>query len=225
MSFTVTPAANAGSRFTIYSATGTTAGSQTYLGTSATAIYVHHAQLETGAFATNPIETFGATVTRAADNISLATTAFPISASAVTLMAKFKDATVPSGQYSFMLHYGTDGNNRAGMAVKGNGAVNCFAATAGSFFYDNDSKNDFSGTLTGSSTHKVAMRVTTNDFRAAADGSLGTLDSVGTYSLSPTTLGIGAYTVGGSGQYSKHMQSVLVVPRAYVDAELQALTT
>lgn len=115
-----------------------------YTGDDVSGIYVWGAQLEAGAFATSYIPTTSAQVTRAADSLSLATSAFPHSSAVGTLIV---EASTPSSVdtsihvlrliganntirvFALQVVAGTDGIARQG-SIRNAGSANTISASA-----------------------------------------------------------------------------------------------
>lgn len=183
------------------------------LATSGDAVDVAYSQMETGAFTTSPIETFASTVTRAADNISLATSAFPSIGSAGTIYVRAK-SNAPTGT-KYALFIGTNGNNfgairndtgttTQGIVFNGGGLVAAPVV----------------GNWTAGNFQKVALRLETNNTNICSGGTLGTNDT-SCAMPSYTTLRIGS---DSAGFFDGIISQVIVLPRAMSNAELQALT-
>lgn len=186
--------------------------------TSTNAVLAWGAQVEPGSFATSPIETFGATVTRAADNISLATSAFPYSAAAGTLFAQFSasnsDMTSGSAYYAAALDDGSL-NNTIGLYRY---QTNIGAAVAASGATQSD---QYRAPGSPTSPHKDAVSFASNNIRQATDGVLSTPDTSATI---PTVTKL-SLSRANSNQINGYLAKLMYLPRAMTNAELQALTT
>ena len=176
-------------------------------------------QLETGTVATSPIITAGATVTRAADNLSVPTSAFPINAAAVTMFVEASTPVVTISPDRTMLQI-DDGsaNNRFVQYILAAGNVATYVAFGGA-----GQASITSGfTVVANTPVKHALSAAANDFRPAINGTLGTPDTSGSMPVGPTTLRLGRNNT--SGQLLGHIRKVMVLPRTSTNAELQALT-
>lgn len=171
-------------------------------------------QLEAGAFATSPIVTAGSTVTRAADNITLATSAFPYNATQGSMKSRSTAYTHNSAAAN-IVDSANAGNNRIaqyigsnyfGLIVSVSGANQCVIAPA----------------ITNDTTtfHSVASRFAENDFAHCLDGgSVGT-DTTGSM---PTVdqLWIGRQSANYA---NSHIKEIIYLPRRMSNTELQTLT-
>ena len=188
-----------------------------YPGTVA-ACYLEYAGLEAGTFGTSPIETFGATVTRAADNISLAASAFPYSAAAGTLFAQFSasnsDMTSVSIYYAAVLNDGSS-NNTIGLYRY---QTNIGAAVVASGASQSD---QYKAPGSPTSPHKDAVSFASNDIRQATDGVLSTPDTNATI---PTATKL-SLSRANNNHINGYLAKVMYLPRSMSNAELQTLTT
>lgn len=100
-------------QFWVYSA-----GSSTFAGDGVSGIYIWHAQMEVGSYATSPIITTGATATRAADFASVDTLSPWYNSSKGTLRLEVSDRQ-PSTAVTFSLSIGTDNQNYIGLGYTG----------------------------------------------------------------------------------------------------------
>jgi hypothetical protein len=208
-SFTITAAADTGlyaSIAGINSTNGATAQSPC-------TVYAWGAQLEAGAFATSYIPTVASQVTRAADQISLATSMFPWLST--TFLVACQHFSTPLSATARVIGTNSspallaDGGSLGGVAIlsdsvnnaiSGNGvSANAAANSAGSF---------------GSSTGKVCL----NGGAVATTGGFGTL-----FTSAVTSIYLGSQA--GSGFFlNQHIKKLKILPRGAVnDAELQAL--
>jgi hypothetical protein len=141
-------------------------------------------QHELGAFITSPITTTTSQVTRNADNASLATSAFPYSSTAGTLVAKFV-STEPTatGQTAAGLTDGTSTNRAIIYASTGVRAFIVASGTTQAFISG--------GTYSANTLYTAAMGFATNSVQIAVNGTLGTQDTTAVLPT-VTTLNIGA---------------------------------
>lgn len=176
-------------------------------------INIWGAQLELGSFATSPIETFAGTVTRAADVINLAATAFPLSATAGTLATSFNRGPKPTSQYIVDLD-DTTYNELITLYVSGTSAV-AYVADGGSV-----QANPTAGTVALNADAKLALGFAVNDFAAVVNGGAPVTDASGTIPT-PTRLAI-----QGMGEVGRSIiKTVIYLPRRMTNAELQTVTT
>jgi hypothetical protein len=176
-------------------------------------------QHETGTVVTSPIITYAAAVTRAADNIAIATTLFPLSTTAETLYSGFTLLSTgitdiaklkpTSGIAEIFGFYFTPSSI---IPIVRNGGSVSFA------------EGSYLSPVVGA--HKYAMAAEVNNARGAVDGTLSIADTTsvtmpGTVNL--LTLGSGNGSYGGS---SPFLLSVLAYfPERKADATLQTMTT
>ncbi len=178
-------------------------------------------QLETGIVATSPIITAGATVTRGADNLSIATSAFPFNAAAVTMFVEASTpvASTATDRAFLQLDSGATNNNRLIQYVAGSSNIlNFFVSSGGAA----QASVNSGATITANTPHKLASSAAANDFRSSVNGVLGTPDTSGSMPVGITTLRLGRDASGG--QPYGHIRKVMVLPRTSTNAERQALT-
>lgn len=175
------------------------------------------AQLEAGSFATSPIETFGSTATRAADNISLATSAFPFnSAGPITLYAQLIRRAIIDTNYPRVLNLFNEG-----LMI---GDINSQNLTTKASFQEGSS---FITATAGSGTSATGLKI------AAAVSSSGAQSIVVNNGSVATGSGVialtGSLVIGtdrGVGSYiNGHISEIMVLPRAMTNTELQTLTS
>ncbi len=184
--------------------------------TSGDAVDVSLFDHEVGSFITSPIETVGSTVTRAVDNITMATSVIPSLNTECSMYAELsKPNSVVVGVACSTVEVYADANNRHSMAVRGNtGNFQAATVTAGV------TQSDITGgTVTANVNHRHALAAAANDFAHYADGTqLGT-DVSGTM---PTVTGVifGKYNGNNSVQLNGHLRRAVVVPRRKSNSEM-----
>lgn len=167
-------------------------------------------------FASSYIPTQASQVTRAADQVSIATSAFAYNASTSTLVA----AGRPYGAtaYQSLASIEADGNNRFQFGRLStaywptsivSGAVT--QASSGAV-----------GTWAALTSKKIAAAFASNDANWAYGGTLGVGDTSVTPPVSPTTLKVGNDQT--SRYFNGHVSRVTYFPTRKTDAELQALS-
>jgi hypothetical protein len=176
--------------------------------------YLWGAQLEAGSFPTSYIQTFASTVTRAADNISLSTSAFPSIGSAGTIYVRGK-SNAPTGT-KYALFIGTDGSNFGAIRNDSGASAQGIVFTGGALVAAPSVLNWTTGNF-----QNVALRLETNNTNICSGGTLGTNDT-SCAMPSYTTLRIGSDSAGFFGGV---ISQIIVLPRAMTNAELQTLTT
>ena len=193
-------------------ASGNASGGLSFTGDGTSGIYVWGAQLEAGSFATSVIQTGSAQVTRAADQVSLATSAFNFSATEGTL--SFEAETAFSGSYVYEISDGSISERIIGVIGNNNhlyvvdGSVVQAAIDA--------------GTIAVNTMTKAAQAFSVNDFAAViSGGSVGT-DVSGTLPT-VTSLRVGSQ-VGGTNNINGHIKRLTYWNTRKTNAELQALS-
>lgn len=191
--------------------------------TSGDEIWVEAADVQTGPFITSHIPTTTASVTRATEFISIATTLIPNDLSSVTL---FMEHTNLQGilytTFCTQLFWGTDLNNfvrlQAHAAFLYASRVQTGSAGAG-----NNIGSDTSPAM--NATTKDAIGVTTNNgawFRAGAQ--IGTDDTVVAMPLSADTIQLGAIAGGGQNTAAMRIKKMMWLPRRMTNADMATLT-
>ena len=189
-------------------------GSLAHVGNSLTAFYLWGAQLEAGAFATSYIQTGSAQVTRAADQVSLATSAFNFSASAGTLVVEATPVQVSASCYVAALDDGT-GNELT--------AIRIISDRWRLLVLDNTVQQasiDIGSAQVGAEV-AAAIAYAADDFAGARNGSAALTDTGGTVPT-PTSLKVGYIYAGG--QFNGRIKRLTYWNSRKPDAELQALS-
>lgn len=176
-------------------------------------------QLELGSFVTSPIVTVGATVTRAADVVTITLGSW-FNTSAGTLAAEFSFPDL-FGSINSTVWQIDDGTTNARLFLYGTSttATN-FDIRVGGVQQINILR---SGWLTAGGVAKVACAWATNDCQAAFGGTLGTADTSIAVPTGLTTLRLGATSAGAQGR--THLRRLRVYRARKSNADLQALTT
>jgi hypothetical protein len=166
------------------------------------------AQLETGTVATSPILTFGATVTRAADQFSVTPAAINYSATAGSWWAEWNLKAVIS-----------------------NARVIGYTSAAGALMSAADAMRVFEGTTlsktvvwTVNTTHKGASAFASGDRAVTMDGAAVAADAGATTNLLSPGAAI-FFGNGGSTPINGYIRKVYYVPRRMTNVELAAKTT
>jgi hypothetical protein len=174
-------------------------------------VLIWGAQLEAASFPSSYIPTTGSTATRAADVVTLtapASLTYPL-----TLFVEF-ERVVDTGAFENFLNISDGTNNNRTLTY-----IEDATDQAGADSRSGGANQGFS-TVTGAvslnTVQRIALRVDENNFRIARGGVLGGLDTSATNPATPTTL-----QIGNSFGY---IRRVFAVPRALVDADLQAVT-
>ena len=166
--------------------------------------------------ATSPVPTFAATVTRAADDVNVATSAFPYSATVGTFIVRWMAlGGTLTAQIPISLSDGTT-NERFQFNARGDfavidGGVSQAAITSGSVGVAN-------------TWQKAAGAWAANDFATSKDGVAVATDAAGTLPT-VTTLGVGRLRSGGTDNLLGKITSLVYLPRRMSNADLQTRTT
>ena len=165
-------------------------------------------QLEAGAFATSYIPTTTATVTRSADNITLATSKFPTATSGTVVVSTTLNTT-PNSQFGLVAF----DNKQITYANTGDPSVNAYDGTTAQLLF-------YSWTAGGNQKIGFAWGggASTGYFNGGSK-STGTLGGF----FSTTNLKLGQRF--GSTAGSSYLKTLLVLPRKVTDADLQVLST
>lgn len=192
------------------------------LATSGDAVDVALAGLEAGAFVTSPIPTFGATATRAVDNISWVDTGTLINANGGvgTLYVKSQITRYALNTTLVSLNNSSSGEqSRQEIYLSSTTSVLTIGRDA-----------------SGSSTHamnvgslsavpgprKAALAFATNDFSMYVNGSASTPDTLGAVGTNANKIWVGRNYAGTNGH--QHIQQIMYLPRRVSNADLQTLT-
>jgi hypothetical protein len=184
--------------------------SVSFAGDGTSGILIAAAQDEVGAFPTSHIECLStSTVTRAADNISLATTAFPFSTATGTMYV--------NGTASYVA-----ANNKHPLTVGISGRIIIAANTV----ITNDGTTSVGSRLVAANTtFEIAATYTGSTQAISVNGAAvesGSFD--GTYGAAGT-LFIGIQDVTAVNPHTGLIRKIMVLPRAMSAAEAQTLTT
>jgi hypothetical protein len=187
--------------------------------TSGDAVDVALFNHDLGTFATSSIQTFGSTVTRAVDNITLATSAFPLSATEHTLYGEgvLNGATAPSGHVPIAIF--TNSNDRIVPYLNSTFAFLGLVVTGGVLQANTTTANN--QTSVGA-VFKTGAALQSNDLAAVINGDTPQTDASLTLP-SVTTLGVGRGSTVTNGAMT--VRKLVYLPRRMTNAELQTLTT
>lgn len=182
-------------------------------GDGSSGIYIWGAQQENGSFPTSYIQTFGSTVTRAADSdLTLATSAYPHSATVNSGWIEYVPFNVATAMVALRWDDGTAnevvsvGHSAAaalGLTVTDGGAAQTAPLT--------------SGTATANATERIAFSWKANDFlfsdngAAAVEDTSGTLPTVTSLDFGPTLNG--------------YIKRIVILPVEKSAAEVAAMAT
>jgi hypothetical protein len=185
------------------------------LATSGDAIDVDYCQSEAGAFITSPIYTGSASVTRAADAITTATSVCPSMATAGTL---YVSGSVTSNAGTNGVLALNDGTGSERIDIRG-GSQGGFMSDGGATQAQFTDINSW----TNATTTKCAVSFAANDVAWVKNS--GTLGA-DTSATMPTfhTLRLGSID-GNASHMVGYLRQVMALPRAMTDAEIDAVTT
>lgn len=177
-------------------------------------------QMEAASFLTSPIHTIAATVTRAVDDVRLATSAFPLSYSTSTLVAEFVGKVRQDYCRPITLSQGGSLDDFFSYYFDSSGAVNL------QYFRNGGGQSSITtpGTVVVGNTHKIAAAWASNDLAGVMDG--GTVKTQGTFTVPDSfdTLGIGSYP-NATDPLSGYIRKITYLARRAPNAELQTRTT
>lgn len=194
-------------------------GIPSYTGDGSSGFYIWGAQVESG-YLTSYIKTTTATVTRAADVITLPTTVFPWSDDAGTVIVEMHDKPVNDGtannkrvltfgdgtlsNHITLFQQGTSGNLIAFVATGGTNVVN----TGGAWT---------------SFPSKIGLAFADDDWSLIINGGTPITDASGLIPSEVNKLYIGNWS-SGTLQPNTHIKSLLYIPERLSNSDIQALT-
>ena len=187
----------------------------TYLGDGTSGIYLWGAQLEAGSFPTSYIPTVASQVTRAADQVSILTSAFGYNAAESTLVV---EALIPNinGVPSNLLS--TTANILYTYRLNST-TMYLYGLTGGAFMV-----GIAAGGAPSASFNKFAWAAKQDDFAISANGGAVSPDTLGNMPASATTLQIGGYDNGSTKKADGHIKRITYFPTRKSNADLQVLT-
>lgn len=193
-------------------------GRASYTGDGTSGVNIYGTQIELGSSATSLIQTFGSTVTRAADNLSLATSAFPYSNTTGTLYVYASERVFESGRNNTLAELAADASNRT-LAYRSASTTFTAASVGGT---------TMSVGLTTAAAPigdtRLALAYAANDCAAVVDGGTVGTDNTFAAHTAATTLHIGDWS-GGTAPWNGHIKALLFLPRRVSDADMQTLTS
>ena len=186
--------------------------------------YIWGAQLEVGAFPTSYIPTVASQVTRAADQVSILTSAFGYNAAEGTFVAEF-DKLTASARGVAMVAGNTTVGSGTGIAIDGqnNGFVRAFIENVGSL----EMLNATLAVYTANVSIKGAVAYASNNAVGSAAGNIGTVDtSVVVPTVNNLQVGANRNTVSAPDVFlNGHIKRLTYFPVRKTNAELQVLST
>lgn len=178
--------------------------------------YLDGLQVELGTFPSSAIATAAASVARSADSITLATSAFPWSATVGTLM--FEGHT-PLGSGTQVLWQCDDGSESERFRLLRNSSneIRFIVTDGGSGVCDLNL-----GTVANDTAFKVAVSWAANDFVGSLNGGTAVTDTSGTLPTT-TTMRLGSSFTGE--QSFAHCKRLMYLPLNKSAAQIEALAT
>jgi hypothetical protein len=188
-------------------------GVASYAGDGSSGVFIYGAQLEAGSFPTSYIQTFGSTVTRAADSgLTGATSLYPHSATVGTAIIEY----VPKNVAAAMVALRLDDNTANEVISVGHSA----AAAIGLTVTDGGAAQTApltSGTATANAVERIAVSWKADDFLLSDNGATAVADTSGTLPT-VTTIDFGPTLTG-------YIRKVVIKPIESSAAEVEALAT
>jgi hypothetical protein len=186
------------------------------LATSGDAVDVWCGDVENGAFATSPIETFGAQATRAIDNISILQASMPWDYSAMSISAKFVPKTF--GALSYLINHST-GNNRIQLrADNGAGRIGAAYGSGAAVYVLTNSDVTVAG-----SEYRAACSCGASPNYIYVNGEQKSSSATSYSGALSTSVNIGS--AGASAAINSYLKTLVVVPRKWSTTELQGITS
>jgi hypothetical protein len=166
------------------------------------------------AYATSPIQTFAGTVTRAGDNISIATSEFPLSATEMTL-ATFAEVGPGSNLVAVEIQAASRGDALTNFTQTA--VASTFSGSGAAFA----SQHLITHTpLPVGTASRLSGRAKANDFQSARNGTLAAADTSGLFQ--PTAYAkIAIGSIGSTFCTDAHIREVVYLPRIASDADLK----
>lgn len=171
---------------------------------------------EAGTVATSPIPTYGATVTRGADDLGFAGSLIPLSDTAGTVHIQLSQKVLLF-QYAFGLSADSTNYHRL---VANNGANSPQLTSRVANIVQADL--NALGTIIVNTTFNVAAAYEENNYAAVMDGGTVKTDSSGTVPSSLSAIDIGNFLSAGS--LLGYIDEIIYVPQRLPNATLQGLT-
>jgi hypothetical protein len=178
-------------------------------------VYVWGAQSETGSFATSYIKTEASQVTRAPDNLYLATDKIPYSAEASTLIIENSYSTTSGANNAVTLHDGTNNNRMALGRISSNVNV-AFISNAGV------TQMQGGGIAATTDYVRTAFAAAADDGAIVHNGVTFFADLGISMPAAATRLQIGNSAVTSGDSLNGHVRSLVYIPRRLSNGELQA---
>lgn len=184
--------------------------------TAGSSWYIWGAQLEAAAFPSSYIPTTTASVTRAADVLTVPVSGidYPLS-----LFAEFEKSALVGATAGILCVDSGSGSDEALLYSDSAERGHFFCETVSSVQAD----ISITGAVAANTVSRLAARIAADSFSAAGGGSLGTPDVSGTVPGAPTRILFGQRS-GGASPFTGYLRRLAIFSRALSDGELQALT-
>lgn len=191
------------------------AGSAAFTADGVSGLYLWGAQLEAGAFATSLIPTVASQVTRAADQVSILTSAFGYNAAAGTMVVAANPIQVSTSAYPASLDDGAS-NELIGIRI--------VSSRWRLYVRDNsaDQANIDAGSAQASVMGAAAAAWAADDFAISRNGASALTDGTGTL---PTVTKLNVGRVSAGDVLNGHIKRLTYFPTRRTNADLQGLTT
>lgn len=193
-------------------------GTTSFAGDGTSGVFVWGAQAEQGAFPTSYIPTVASQVTRAADQVSILTSAFGFNATAGTMVASARPILANSLGAAASINDGT-GNEEIVIYRDASGNLVYQVEDGGANQLDPLDSGQNAANLT---EHKMAVAWAANDFATAVNGNAAVTDTSGTLPT-VTTLEVGVNQANN--YFNGTIKRLTYFPTRRTDADLQVLTT
>lgn len=198
-----------------------TADNIIYDGDGSSGVYIWNSQLEIGVAPTSVITTTNVTATRSADNLSIATSAFPYNSKEGTIFVNFTqlypNANAASGKWLCSLDNGS--SDFIGLTVDPTNKILGQVYTSSTY----QTYTTLVTSVTNNTEYRTSLSYKINNTSVSVNGSTPVVDTICTMPASATSLRIGqgrTQTFQANG-YIKH---IIYFPRKLSDTELQLLT-
>lgn len=193
--------------------------------TSGDAVDVAYFQHSLGSFPTSPILTYGAAATRVADNISIATSAFPeANATEHSFVIEIDDRLINTGDFRSIVCMHETGAYDDSVSIHHYDYDTRTTVVDGGVNQADIIPTDDNLGASAPGVHKVAARFKDNDVRSALDGTLSTADTTCTMPAAADMDELGFFNRVGGAYLTGILKTVKYVPRALSDAELATET-
>lgn len=186
--------------------------------TSGDAISVFGVQNENGTFATSVIPTTTVSVTRAVDVANVATSQFPYSTTASSIVANVSLLSTAPTTVMFALSDGTVNNFINTYQTAGTALAQVYSGGAPQAVISRT-------TVSAGVQTKTGIAVTTNDAAFVLNGGAASTDTSVTMPAAAANLYLGNNFTGSGNPLNGHIRQITYFPRRLSNAELQAVTT